>query len=326
MFTWPFSKNTVTAIAFMFSTASVAAGWVNGNNIISPGVTIHAIASGTDSKGNKNSYTGDPSLNSNASGVKAKDSWLSFLVTSPTNVVITLTSAKTNAPGFTVYRTDGEFVGKGTGTTSGTDGSINSFNQIAQAGTPGIIWATDDSVNPTYYSGNLTANGIVETLGYVNGSNVDYINSYKKIVSSGAHDLSIDNRFENGVYGSISEAGGLNYANLNLLNVSPGYYTIFLGGTNSGGLDTPIDVKVSAFSMVSMDCLFNAVEKLYPQLFSPAMTATQVGNPYYFRYYSQTNSYIAISSADNHLYSFLSGGVLRDMGASSAWFTTSGCK
>ena len=319
MFIRLFSRIAVTAAAFLFSTASFAEGWLNGNNILSPGVTIQANAANA----NKNSYTGNPSLTNNAWGMQG--TWLSFQVTSQTNALITLTSARTNAPGFTLYRTNGEFTGNGTGTTTGTNGAIHSFNQVAQAGTAGIVWATDKSVT-TSLPGNTTANGIVETLGYVNGSNVDYINAYGQKVGSGAHDLSIDNRFENGVYGSISEAGGVNFANLNLLNLSPGYYTIFLGGTNTGGAGTPIDVKVSAFTVVSMECLFNTVEKFYPQSFSPAGAATQIGNGFYYRYYSQTNSYLGISSADNHLYTMLSNGVLRDMGASSAWFTISGCK
>ena len=177
--------------------------------------------------------------------------WLSFEVPSATNVLVSLTSATTNAPGFTVYRTDGSFTGNGTGTADkATNGQIHSFNQVAQAGTAGIIWATDDSVSPSL-PGNTTANGIVETLGYVNGSNVDYINGYDQKIDAGAHDLSIDDLYENGVFGNIAMAGGVNKANLTFINLAAGFYTIFLGNTNTGGTDTPIDVKVSAIATVA---------------------------------------------------------------------------
>jgi hypothetical protein len=186
------------------------------------------------------------------------------------------------------------------------------------------VWATDASV-ATSLAGNTTVNGIVETLGYVNGSNIDYVNSYGQTVGAGAHDLSIDNLYENGVFGNIIEAGSLNYANLTLLNLASGYYTIFLGGTNTGGTGTPIDVKVSATTTSPMDCVFNWAEISYPNLFSPSLAVSQTLSPYYYRYYPKTNSYLGISSADNHVYAKGSDGKTHDMGASSTWLTVAGC-
>jgi hypothetical protein len=298
--------------------AAPAAEWVNGDSILEPGTTIQSLANIIKN----NSYTGNPALQNNAWGMHGV--WLSFEVPSATNVLVSLTSATSNAPGFTVYRTDGSFTGKGTGTADkATNGAIHSFNQVAQAGTAGIIWATDDSVSPSL-PGNTTANGIVETLGYVNGLNVDYINGYGQKIDAGAHDLSIDDYYENGVFGNSTVAGGVNKANLTFINLAPGFYTIFLGNT-TGGTDTPIDVKVSAVAASPMDCLYDWAEQNYSGAFSPAKAASQTGESYYYRYYPTTNAYLGISSKDNHLYYLVSGGEMHDMGASSPWLTVAGC-
>jgi len=314
----PVFKATLTAAAITFTMAAPAAEWVNGDSILEPGTTIQSLANIIKN----NSYTGNPSLKNNAWGMHG--AWLSFEVPSATNVLVSLTSATSNAPGFTVYRTDGSFTGNGTGTADkATNGQIHSFNQVAQAGTAGIIWATDDSVSPSL-PGNTTANGIVETLGYVNGLNVDYINGYGQKIDAGAHDLSIDDLYENGVFGNIAMAGGVNKANLTFINLAAGFYTIFLGNT-TGGTDTPIDVNVSAIAPLPMDCLYNWAEQNYSGSFSPAGTASQTSKSYYYRYYSKTNSYLGISSTDNHMYLQGSDGNLRDMGASSPWLTIAGC-
>lgn len=312
-------KATLTATAITFAMASHAAEWVNGDNLLDPGTTIQAIAATT----NKNSYTGNPTLKNNAWGMNG--AWLSFEVPTATNVLVSLTSATTNAPGFTLYRTDGSFTGKGTGTSDLiTNGQIHNFNQVAQAGTAGIIWATDDSVSPSL-PGNTTANGIVETLGYVNGSNVDYVNGYGQKIDAGAHDLSIDDYYENGVFGNSAVTGGVNKANLTLINLAAGFYTIFLGNTNTGGTDTPIDVKVSAAPPLPMDCLYDWAEQNYSGSFSPADAVSKTSKSYYYRYYQKTDSYLGISSTDNHVYFQGSDGNLRDMGASSSWLTIAGC-
>jgi hypothetical protein len=311
-------KLAVTAVALTFSASSPAATWVNGDNILNPGTTIQAIAANS----NKNSYTGNPALTNNAWGMQG--TWLSFNVPKATDVLVSLSSATTNAPGFTLYRTDGSFTGNGTGSTTGTNGAIHSFNQVAQAGTAGLVWATDDSVG-TSLPGNTTANGIVETLGYVNASGVDYVNAYGANVKSGAYDLSIDNRFESGVFGSVATTGNITYANLTLMNLAAGYYTIFLGGTNTAGTGTPIDVKVSSIPISPADCLFNWAESNYSQLFAQAGVASQTSGTYYYRYYQATTSYLGVSSADDHVYYKGPDGSLQDLGASSGWLTKAGC-
>ena len=73
------------------------------------------------------------------------------------------------------------------------------------------------------------------------------------------------------------------------------------------------------------DCLFNWAETYYSQLFSPAGATSQTSAPYYYRYYQNTNSYVGVSSDNNHVYYLGPDGVLQDVGPSSAWFTTAGC-
>lgn len=50
------------------------------------------------------------------------------------------------------------------------------------------------------------------------------------------------------------------------------------------------------------DRIFNYAENIYPTLFAPAGTASQTGYGYYYRYYSQTNSYIATSGGMLYYY------------------------
>ncbi|MDF1584435.1 MAG: hypothetical protein P1P78_14160 [Methyloprofundus sp.] len=293
--------------------------WLNDDNILETGTTIQAIAANA----NKNSYAGNPALENDAWGMSG--AWLSFEVVDAADVLITLSS--TSAPGMTVYRTDGPFVGTdGTGTSSkgGLEGAVHNFNQVAQPGEQGLIWATDDSVMNSL-EGNTTVNGIVETLGYVNGSSKNYINLYGQEVNAGAHDLSIDNRFENGVFGSVAHstgsAGQTNYANLTLVNLQPGNYTIFVGGADSDIEGAPIDVKVSAIPLSPADCLLNAAEVADPELYSRNSTTSPKGlvsesiMTYYYRYYEDSQAYLGISS-DNHLYSLSSDEAeVKDLGA-----------
>lgn len=72
------------------------------------------------------------------------------------------------------------------------------------------------------------------------------------------------------------------------------------------------------------NCLFDWVEKTYPQIFSPVSGKSQTMAPYYYRQYAD-NVYLATSSKDNHLY-YLMGGGMGDAGLASQWYATAGCK
>jgi len=58
----------------------------------------------------------------------------------------------------------------------------------------------------------------------------------------------------------------------------------------------------------------------------PAGAPTQVQLPYTYRYYKNTNSYVGVSSVDNHVYYLGPNGVLQDVGQLSQWLSTAGCK
>lgn len=317
-------KLAMLSFAWGATVPAQAANWFNGNNTLQPGTTIHAIAANS----NKNSYTGNAALTHMAWGMQG--TWLSFELKAAADVQVTMSSEATNAPGFTIYRTDGVFTGKGAaGEKNGVAGAVHAFNQVAQAGDPGIVWATDNSVIGSL-EGNTTENGIVQTLGYVNGSNRNYVNFYGYEVGSGAHDLSIDNEYENGVFGSINHYAGpngdTNYANLNLVNLQPGFYTLFLGGTNTDGQDTPIDVKVSATPLSTADCLLNWKENEDPARYPHAGLISKTTGAYYYRYYAENDNYLGISTTDNHLWTMGPDKNLIDLGETAGLMSQAGCQ
>ncbi len=306
------------------SMAHAAAAWVDGDSVVEPGKTIQAISAND----NKMGYTGNPALVHRAWGMHG--SWLAFELKEAADVQISLSSKNTNAPGFTVYATDGPFTWSqgAEGNKDGIEGARHAFNQVAQAGDPGLVWATDDSVSDSI-AGNTAENGILQTLGYVNGSSKSFVNYWGYQVVSGAHDLSINNAYESGVFGSVDHDAGpngdMNYANLNLVNLQPGDYTIFLSGTNPDGVNTPIDVKVSAVALSTADCLMNNEEQQNPETYPHAGLVSQTlamdGKGYYYREYTNGNL-LGVSSEPsaedsnvivNHLYS-VQDGVMNDLG------------
>ena len=90
--------------------------------------------------------------------------------------------------------------------------------------------------------------------------------------------------------------------------------------------DTVIMVMPAANSQ--LDCLFNWAERAYPSLFAPVGEISNTLAPYYFRYYPQTNSYLATSFADSHVYYLgpWSNNSILDVGALSDWLATAGCQ
>ena len=74
------------------------------------------------------------------------------------------------------------------------------------------------------------------------------------------------------------------------------------------------------------DCLFNWAEKNYPTLFAPATPSSKVSSIYTYRYYSATNAYLGVSSADNHVYYMGANSKLQDEGALSYWLPLASCQ
>lgn len=79
---------------------------------------------------------------------------------------------------------------------------------------------------------------------------------------------------------------------------------------------------------VLSNCLFNWGETNYASLFAPRGAQSQNFGPYYFRYYSQTNAYLGVSSDNSHLFYLgpLSSNALLDLGVVSTWYATAGCR
>ncbi len=327
--------------SLLLSATAYAAPWVNDDNVLEAGTTIQAISANS----NKNSYTSNSALTNRAWGMTG--AWLNFEVQQATDVMVSASSAMTNAPGFTIYRADGVFIAspgaQGKNDKDGTEGAIHAFNQVGQPGKPGLVWATDNDVVDSL-EGNTVENGLVQTLGYVNGSSTDFINLWEDNVLSGAHDVSIDNKYESGVYGSVQHHSGpnghTNYSNLTLVNLQPGHYTLFVGGTNSDGEDTPIDVKVSALAVSVADCVLNYQEQQEPTNYPTAgltsqtlVTSTEatedteaVSTTYYYRYYAETGSYLGIAKEDNYLYSLNQNGELNQVGDAADLAAAADCK
>jgi hypothetical protein len=74
------------------------------------------------------------------------------------------------------------------------------------------------------------------------------------------------------------------------------------------------------------ECLLNWAENSYSSLFSPSPAITRFSAPYLYRFYSQTNSYLGVSSVDNHVYYLAPDGHLIDEGSLTAWLPLAGCQ
>ena len=71
-------------------------------------------------------------------------------------------------------------------------------------------------------------------------------------------------------------------------------------------------------------CLLDWFEAHYPDALFPPGTMTLTQSPYVYRHYALTNSYVGVSSADNHVY-YLAGGSLYDVGELASWSGRAGC-
>jgi triacylglycerol lipase len=88
---------------------------------------------------------------------------------------------------------------------------------------------------------------------------------------------------------------------------------------------SPAQAADTAPSLNTIDCLFNWAQTFKPSLFSPLVSGLEFSPPYTYRYYPNTNAYVGVSSADNHVYYLRPDGVLQDVGDLSVWLATSGC-
>ena len=70
---------------------------------------------------------------------------------------------------------------------------------------------------------------------------------------------------------------------------------------NTAAANDP-SVKADTATPPNIECLLNWAQTFYPNLFSPLVSGVQFSLPYTYRYYPDTNAYVGVSSADNHVY------------------------
>ena len=73
------------------------------------------------------------------------------------------------------------------------------------------------------------------------------------------------------------------------------------------------------------NCLFNWAETNYPGMFAPAGAVTLTSGFYTYRYYTGTNAYLGVSSADNNVYYMGANGQMLNEGQASNWYAQAGC-
>lgn len=99
-------------------------------------------------------------------------------------------------------------------------------------------------------------------------------------------------------------------------------YTVTVENPLGSAISPPASVSVKPGAA---DCLFDWAERAYAATLAPAGAASQVLEPYYFRHYRASDSYVGVSTADGHVY-YLAGGVLNDSGPVSLWYAAGGCR
>ncbi|MDD1620581.1 MAG: hypothetical protein LUQ11_03795 [Methylococcaceae bacterium] len=254
-------KTTLTAAAMSFAMANSASAntWVGTDNVLGAGETISNIDVNDDTA--LGGWLGSWPLNNDAWGMIGH--WYAFQLTDMATTTVNARARDTTAqaPAFTLYRTDMEWVPFGSdqttplnqthvpGQTEGypphPSGAIHDMSQVAQAGQNGIVWATQAVAGGP---------GIVETLGYANSGLSAASNSWGQAVNYGVNDVSIDNLYESGIAGSVGQGS----ASLTLNNLKAGWYTIFVGGANTSLDGSPIDVTVSSVPVPGAVWLFGS--------------------------------------------------------------------
>ncbi|WP_295628082.1 FxDxF family PEP-CTERM protein [uncultured Nitrosomonas sp.] len=207
--------------------------WNSGTNVLNSGGSISATETGLQS-----AYSDNPLLN-NSAWAHTGD-WYTFQNNSQSDVTITVTGDSGFAPGVTVWATggaefDGGTTGFGSELSSAGFGTPHTFNATGAMGDAGTLWMANGN------GGNA-----LETLGYaVSGPSHTAGTGWGETILTGANDVSLTSTFENGVGGST----GANSASLVFDDLAPGWYAMYIGGTNNatagGAFGLTVDSTVS---------------------------------------------------------------------------------
>lgn len=231
--------------------------WVGGDNVIGAGETISSLTLGN----NKNSYTDNAALNNSAWGHAGK--WFTFQLTSVNDITITaanVTGDVKNA--FSVWASGANSWDAGTAISAETNGASatgntpHSFNVTGQLGSAGTYWMSSPTVVTPGAPDNVSGGGnMLETLAYVNAGNAHLNNDWGENILAGVNQVSTTGTYFSGVTGST----GLNSAQLTLLDLQPGWYTIFQGGADSSVLGTSsFNLTVSSVPLPAAVYLFGS--------------------------------------------------------------------
>ena len=131
---------------------------------------------------------------------------------------------------------------------------------------------------------------------------------------------------------SNDRSGTLAIANSTLsANPSAGFETTGTPGIFYLGSGSP---QITASTLdrgnpaLSADCVFNWGEHHYADLLWPGAAPSQTLAPYYYRHYAGTNSYVGVSSQDEHLYYMgsASNSLMLDLGGMATWKRSAQCQ
>lgn len=237
--------SAVAAPAFAANAIIAQAFDGNATALSAPGTSLVA----TGGSASPNSYTDNAFLKNSAWAHTG--AWWNFELTFTTDVKVKVVADTPAdfAPGFTVWASgNDEFTGGTTNPTEESAVGINaphSFNATGDIGDHGTLWMSGSLGNLQQTLGNAIAGpnsyGSSET-------------GWGEVMTPGAHDLSLTDDFESGVSGSV----GQGTAELVFNSLQPGWYTIFVGGTDGSLGGSPFTLSVSAVPVPAAVYLFGS--------------------------------------------------------------------
>lgn len=221
--------------------------WINGNNSLNDGRNKIIAAANSASK---DSMATNANLAGSAWAHSGK--WFNFENTlAGATVKVSVTGVPNLipregegnhalTPGFTVWASGAEPFNRGTSEYNGEVSSVtgwgvpHSFNVTGalNAGNTGTDWMAAGK------GGNM-----IETLAYaVSNPNANVTSgAWGESIQSGWHDVSVSDNFESGITGSTTA----NMAELQFNNLAAGWYSIYVGGTDSSA-----DGRSGGFNLV----------------------------------------------------------------------------
>ncbi|PXW86055.1 putative secreted protein with PEP-CTERM sorting signal [Nitrosomonas sp. Nm84] len=225
----------IIAIAALTSAQSHAAGaigfkaWNGDINELNLGGSISAAETGLQS-----AYSDNPLLN-NSAWAHTGD-WYTFKNNNLGDVNVTVSGDAGFAPGLTVWATgvtefDGGTTGFGSELSSAGFETPHTFNATGAMGDAGTLWMA---------SGN--GGNVLETLGYAVSGPSHTTAGWGESILTGANDVSLTSTFENGISGSA----GANSVSLTFDDLAPGWYALYIGGTENATAGGAFDLTVSA--------------------------------------------------------------------------------